>query len=143
MSIYVPARTRMIQRTSKIEVFQKSVNNHIKLISFQKKYLSFILSCEKKLQALSINVNFPACIKTTFKIEFLKYEIESLWWCYFGPTAFPSYSAPVLLQHISDDNSILLILRTQELQIFSVCIECPTKHDSWWKVLNVFFHILY
>ena len=20
---------------------------------------------------------------------------------------------------------------------------CPTKHDSWWIVLNVFFHILY
>ena len=56
-------------------------------------------------------------------------------------TAFQSYSAPVLLQHISDDISILLILRTQEpADLFSLY---RVSHETWQLVNSFECHLPY
>ena len=43
------------------------------------------------------------------------------------------------------ENTDILVLNQTEAEIISgiTGTGCPTKHDRWWMVLNVFFHILY
>ena len=116
------------------------VNTQDNFVVYLKCYLYFILLC---------------CYFTSNPIH--NFWHYFLWNIYFRTTTGNIHSKLFSILKILSENlflfgiiesfhsHFLLVLLSREKGGFGMMLGtgCPTKHDSWWMVLNIFFHMLY